>query len=74
MSQKPRWVDIPQLMDREWLIAQICAKRSYKNIASELGISWKTVQRACHYHGIRHPVMVVRNDGLNKMFEKYNPK
>ena len=55
MSQKPRWVNIPQLMDRDWLLEQKISRRSAADIGRELGVSERTVRTALTYHKIFTP-------------------
>ncbi|MDV0442581.1 hypothetical protein [Methanorbis furvi] len=51
----PRWMYIPQLMDRDWLLKQKISGRSAADIGRELEVSERTVRTALTYHKIAAP-------------------
>lgn len=54
-NMRPKWMLIPELMDKEKLVELKATYRTDKAIAAHLGIGRHSVEKARMYHGLRKP-------------------
>lgn len=63
MATIEKW-NCPELSDRNWIIEQKRAGLKNPDIAKKLGVCVNTVRKACKYHNIMMPIVIVHNPDL----------
>jgi len=63
MTRK-RWQDNPNLMNREWVLQQLIAGKTNRQIADLCGYSPRTIQSVLAYYHLTRPFAVSRNSRL----------
>ncbi|MBO5003365.1 hypothetical protein J6C36_03765 [Methanocorpusculaceae archaeon] len=71
MSGKELWRQLyPCLTSREWLLSELRAGKSGKQIAREIGCGDKTVYKALKIAGLSYPIATHNNKSLAELEQK----
>ena len=64
------WTDYPELTDRDWLLNQLRARKTNREIGDLIGVSPETVYKALRHHNLTRPQYVSNNPELNDKLSK----
>ena len=68
MGAKKTWhIMHPCLTDREWLLSELRAGKSRRQMCREIGCDAKTLRGALKQHGLSYPLVVNNNEKLSEL-------